>query len=226
MAIQKNKIKAFLFDMDGTLTDTEPCGPKVMQQSLAKVGIQPNQEEVDLFDRVWRRDGTDMTDDEFFKQILTKYLTDSPDIDTFMEGFYKEYEQAITTAPELTGASDLLQSLHHDGFKIGLVTASTREQALAVLEAHGWEDYFDVVVTQDEFKIKKPDPAGYLLAAEKLGATPEECVVVEDSKNGSLSGKNAGMYVIGVLKGNEHPQDLSATSVVVETLSDIAITLQ
>lgn len=79
----------------------------------------------------------------------------------------------------------------------------------------------DAVVTQDEYKIKKPDPASFLMAAQKLGVEPAACVVIEDSKNGVIAGKNAGMYVFGVRAGNRHPQDISSAHEIVESLSDL-----
>ena len=60
-----------------------------------------------------------------------------------------------------------------------------------------------------------------LLPAENLKVLPEECIVIEDSKNGVLAGKNVNMYVIGVRAGNKNPQDISKADEIVDTLSDI-----
>lgn len=216
--IDKNKIKAVLFDMDGTLTDTEPVGQQVMQSMLSDAGITLTEDEWELFDKVWRRDGTEMSFEEFAKQIAESHnMNQGPE--PFCNRFFEEYEKAIAEAPDLPGTTKLLKKIKGK-YSIGLVTASTRTQAEAILQKHGWTEYFDAVVTQDEYKVKKPDPAGYLMAAQRLNAAPAECVVIEDSKNGALSGKNASMYVVGVRAGNKHPQDLSAADRVIETLRE------
>jgi HAD superfamily hydrolase (TIGR01509 family) len=79
---------------------------------------------------------------------------------------------------------------------LALVTASTKLQALAIIRKNKWENIFDVVLGYDEYKIKKPNPTSFLMAAERLNILPENCIVIEDSKNGTKAGKNAGMYVI------------------------------
>jgi HAD superfamily hydrolase (TIGR01509 family) len=218
--LEKEKIRAVLFDMDGTLTDTEPSGIEAMKASLDTIGIEITEEEWVLFDKVWRRDGTEVTTEEFIHQIFETYKPKA-DERVFTDNFYKKYEETIIKAPSLPGAQSLLEKLK-GRYSLAVVTASTRSQALAVLKKHAWQNIFDSVVTQDEYKIKKPNPASFLMGAERLGVLPEYCVVVEDSKNGSRAGKNAGMYVIGVRAGNGHPQDLSAADIIVDTLDDVA----
>lgn len=219
MLKSKNEILCVLFDMDGTLTDTEPLGMKIIETTLADISIDLSDDELILFDKVWRRDGTDISTKEFVSNIFMKYGPKFSE-EMFLKRFYKEYEIAISEAPELPGATTLLEVLD-EKYSIALVTASTRNQAMTVLEKHGWGKYFDTVITQEEYKIKKPDPAGYIMAAEKLGTPISNCVVIEDSKNGVLSGKNAGMYVIGVKAGNEHQQDLTSADVVAENLIEV-----
>lgn len=212
-------IKAILFDMDGTLTNTEPLGIKTLRHICEKLEIQLTRDEWELFDKVWRRDGTDIEFEEFMNQILTKYApsTNSREV---IEKYFTAYEDEIVRADLLPGVQELLTSIK-GRYKLAVVTASTQSQAQAILKEHRWEEVFDAVVSQDEYKIKKPDPASFLLAAEKLCVEPSECTVIEDSKNGSQSGKNAGMYVIGVRAGNKHPQDLAAADEVVETMREL-----
>ncbi|QQR82828.1 HAD family phosphatase [Candidatus Campbellbacteria bacterium] len=216
---KKENIKAVLFDMDGTLTNTEPLGIEVMKTCLGEIGVQISEEEWVLFDKVWRRDGTEMTTEEFIHQILGSYASNTNE-EEFTKSFYDSYEGAIIRASLLPGAKELLGKLKGK-YLTALVTASNQSQTQKVLKEHDWQDAFTAVVTQDEYKTKKPDPASFLMAANRLGVSPESCVVIEDSKNGSRAGKNAGMYVIGVRAGNEHPQDLSAADMIVETLIEL-----
>lgn len=214
-------IKAILFDMDGTLVDTEPVGPAVMRNFFSKHSINITDDEWQLFDKVWRRDGAKMTFEEYMTDVFKRY-SPNVDIDKIIEEFYTDYEGAISFAKQLPGADKLLKSLRNK-FKIALVTASTDFQAKEVLENNKWTSLFDLVVSHDDFEKSKPNPESFLTACSKLGLKPTECIVIEDSKNGVLAGKNAGMFVIGVRAGNKHPQDISKANLIVETLEDIKI---
>jgi HAD superfamily hydrolase (TIGR01509 family) len=217
--LNKENIQAVLFDMDGTLTDTELLGIETMRAALDERGVKISEIEWILFDKVWRRDGTDVTTEEFIHQILQSYKPDANEAE-FTKKFYERYERAIIQANLLPGATELLKYLKGQ-YKLALVTASKQSQAQAILKQHKWQNTFDAVVSQDEYKINKPDPASFLMAAERLGVSPEFCVVVEDSKNGSRAGKNASAYVFGVRAGNKHLQDLSAADEIVDTLNDL-----
>lgn len=212
-------IKAVMFDMDGTLIDTEPLGAEALRLLLDRCKVRISEEDSALFDRVWRRDGADMSAEEFFAKMLGKYGISVTEAG-FARDFYEIYERLIVTAEPLPGADELLKSLH-GRYKLALVTASTGAQAMAVLRRNGWKDLFDAVVSHDEYEIDKPDPSPYLIAAKELDVPPEGCLVIEDSENGVLSGKNANMNVIGVRAGNRNRQDLSVADDVVDTLGDI-----
>ncbi len=79
-----------------------------------------------------------------------------------------------------------------------IVTGSSRNDALHVLHFLGLEHMVDLIVTGDDVKKGKPDPESYLLAAEKLGVSPDECLVLEDSVNGVKAALAAGMNVIAI----------------------------
>lgn len=205
--------------MDGTLVDTEPVGMETLAMLFGNFNIILTKEDMDLFDKVWRRDGADISFESFMSIAVKRYIPEK-NPETFISNFYQLYEQNIIKADILTGVSDALNYLKTK-YKLAVVTASTKDQAFAVLKIHDWMNMFDIIITHDDFIKSKPDPEAFLLAAHALHAQPEECVVVEDSKNGSLSGKNAGMTVIGVRAGNKHEQDLSAASIVLDTMSQI-----
>jgi len=214
-----SKIKAILFDMDGTLTDTEPEGIKTLLNLSRNHRLELHDAQLSLFDKVWRRDGTDMEFEEYMNELA--HLNNIENVESLIGEFFEKYESAIISAPILPGVQEFL-NLAKNKFKLAVVTASTDKQAQAVIRQHGWESVFNLVLTQDTYKHKKPDSTCYLMAAELLNVSPEECLVVEDSKNGALSGKSAGMYVIGVLAGNEHPQDLSAANRIMTDLSQLS----
>jgi HAD superfamily hydrolase (TIGR01509 family) len=211
--------KFLLFDMDGTLVDTEPVGPKTFVAQLQQHGIQPTEAERTLFLKIWRRDGTDIKQDDWLPQIAQKYgITLSAE--EFLQEFYSLYSKAITAAPALPGANEFLLQSKSRAYKTALVTASKRGQAEAILANHGWQDSFDVLVTSEDFTKHKPDPEPYTIAMRKLGASPEQCLVFEDSKNGVKAAKSAGCFVVGLRAGNSAAQDLASADVIADDFND------
>jgi len=123
----------------------------------------------------------------------------------------------------LDGAQELLILLHKN-FKTALITSTERSYVDLVFKKIKIAEYFDILVTGDMVPHGKPDPESYLIAAQKLGVTAEECVVFEDAPSGILAGKNAGMKVIAVpspyVRGDETFQN---ADVVVDSLRDITL---
>ncbi|HTR45469.1 MAG TPA: HAD family phosphatase [Thermodesulfovibrionales bacterium] len=92
----------------------------------------------------------------------------------------------------------LLHRVRKEGYRTGLGTMSDRRQTERILEILGLTGYFDVVATIDDVMQGKPDPGIYLLASQRLGVSPAECLVLEDSPSGIRAGIAAGMRVIAV----------------------------
>jgi HAD superfamily hydrolase (TIGR01509 family) len=213
--------KYLLFDMDGTLVNTEPVGPATFVNQLQKYGIAPTQDERDLFSKIWRRDGTDIKQDDWLPAMAQKYRLDRSSED-YLKEFYALYVEAVVAAPALLGVDDFLKAIQESKqYKTALVTASKQTQVVAILAHHGWDETFDTIITSEDITKFKPDPESFLVGMQKLGASPELSVVFEDSKNGAKSGKDAGCYVIGIRAGNSQPQDLSSADTIVESFKDI-----
>ena len=98
----------------------------------------------------------------------------------------------------MTGAFDSVRYFYELGYKIGIVTGAGREGVDVTLEKHGFDQYISVVVSGDDVIHSKPAPDCYLLATEKLGVKPSECLAVEDTYNGSRAAIAAGIACIGV----------------------------
>ncbi len=212
--------KAILFDMDGTLVDTEPCGIKTLQviQDLHKLNITT--EDYNFFDKVWRRVGTEVEFDEYMTSICNKSNFDKAEI--VKEEFFDEYKKQIRQAQPLPGAEELLTYLQELNIPTALVSASYTDQIMEVVKEHNWQQFFSEVVGLDQYKEKKPSPKGYLLAATKLDVSISECCVVEDSEAGIKSGKNAGGFVIAVKAGQQTtPQNTEEADQTLGNLVDV-----
>jgi HAD superfamily hydrolase (TIGR01509 family) len=133
------------------------------------------------------------------------------------------YEQRASLLP---GFLDLLRALREADMPLALASSSPMSWINMVLDRFDLHGEFNVVVSADELEGEgKPSPAIYLLTARKLGVSPERCVVIEDSTNGVLSAKRAGMYCIGFENGFNDEQDLSAADVLIQGFPALPLSL-
>jgi HAD superfamily hydrolase (TIGR01509 family) len=121
------------------------------------------------------------------------------------------------------GVRDFIRELHERGTKLAIASSSPLNVIVAVVKIFKLEEYFEVLVTGDMVEKSKPEPDIFLYAAEKLGAAPNECIVVEDSHNGARAAKKAGMKCIGYKNPSSGNQDISMADLVVETFSEVDV---
>lgn len=209
-------IKAVLFDMDGLLVDTEPLGIRVAFAVCKDLGIDLKLEE--------QRSFIGATDEKFYRELFKKRGLHH-DVVSVLTKHFEIYEKLLKTELKAFEAAHILpKNLKAKGYKLGLVSGSTKNQINIILEQLKIKDNFDIILSCDDIAKSKPDPQGYLFAAKKLATEPSECLVFEDSQVGILSAKNAGMKVVGVV--NSGGQDLSLADFVVENLSTVETNLE
>lgn len=114
----------------------------------------------------------------------------------------KTYEQEMQY-PVFPGVVEFLEALRREGFRNAIVTSSGDSKMARLWQQHPeLRSYFDTVITDADVQRSKPDPQGYLLAAERIGCQPEHCYVFEDSFNGLEAGRRAGAHVIALATTN------------------------
>ena len=114
----------------------------------------------------------------------------------------KEYEKQMLY-PIFPGVIEFLAALRSEGFRTAIVTSSGEAKMKRLWEQQPeLKTYFDTIITDADVQRSKPDPQGYLLAAERIGCNPERCYVFEDSFNGLLAGQRAGGRVVGLATTN------------------------
>ncbi len=209
-------IKAVLFDMDGLLADTEPINMDVAARVCGGLEFVLSEAE--------KQKCIGVTIEKFYRELF-----ESRNLDLSIAGACQEhnriYEAILRNGvKDFPGAKSLPKSLKSRGFKLGLVSGSTKAQVGIVLSQLGILDMFDAIVSADDITKSKPDPEGFLLAAKKLGVLPEECVVLEDAEAGVKAGRAAGMVVVGVV--NSGRQDLSLANSTVQDLTQVDIMAQ
>ena len=174
----------FLFDLDGVLIDSE--------REYSRIWGTINEEfptGVENFEMVIK--GRTLT------EILTRFF---PDKSKHLQivAHLNEMERCMRYRM-LPGAMEMLRELEEMGIPRVMVTSSN-DMKMAHLreEQPELEGMFTDIVTADRISRSKPDPEGYLLGARLCGASPERCVVFEDSAQGVMAGRNAGAYVVGL----------------------------
>jgi len=176
-----------IFDMDGTLLDTQRICIPAWEYAGRCQGYTGAGEHIP---RVCGMNG----------QGSSQYIKDNfPGVDP--DKFKEDARDYIARNGEVKykeGAKELLELLVEKGVKIALATGTSRPSVMHHLAAVDAEKYFDAIVCGGDVENGKPSPDIFLLAAEKLGATPKDCIVLEDSPNGVKAAAAAGMRCIGI----------------------------
>ena len=181
--------KAFIFDMDGTLFDTETLTKEAVRAVSHKHG---EREDIDEFYPT-----TCGLTVEKAEELYHKFYGETYPFYERRNEVRQWMKNSIETngIPVKKGAKELLEHLKDKGYKIALATSATRASAEGHIRKADFEKYFDVSVCGDEIANSKPHPEIFLTAAKKLGISPEKCFVAEDSYLGVESGVAAGMKV-------------------------------
>ncbi|GGL69579.1 haloacid dehalogenase [Curtobacterium citreum] len=180
---------AVLWDMDGTLIDTEPIWQQSQVELTARYGAEWTHEDglslvgsgLERSGEILRDKGVDMEVEEIV-QWMTDYVTERLDGEEL---------------PWRPGARELVEELHDRGVPTALVTMSRRKMALVAAEALGARG-FRVVVAGDDVDRPKPFPDAYLAAADALGVEATACVAVEDSATGVAAAVASGAVTVAV----------------------------
>jgi beta-phosphoglucomutase len=204
-------IRAFVFDLDGTLVETEEL--KALSYARAARELRPDLVEADVVEAF--KDFVGRSRQEVATGLMQRFRLEEAARSRMAEFGVKTPWQAyvrirlqiydsLLSDRELILSHRyphniaLLRGLRGAGYLTGLATMSHTEQARRVLSILGLTDAFDVSATRDDVEHGKPDPEIDLLVARELGVKPEECLVIEDSPAGVAAALAAGMDVIAV----------------------------
>jgi sugar-phosphatase len=207
-------IRGFLFDLDGTLVDSERETAEAMARALQRGhGIEIEQYDRDfIIGRSWVA---------IYDSLAARYphLTWSREETIAQTAMLRDEvfaELGVTVLPGARAALGWTQ-----GSPRALVTGSSRVEVLQVLPRIGPEAEFLVIVAAEDVPRSKPAPDGYRAAMTALGLAPPECLVIEDSAAGIAAGRSAGCIVVASRAGNFGGWDQSGAHRVIDTLDEL-----
>ncbi|OLS37885.1 pyrophosphatase PpaX [Bacillus sp. MRMR6] len=190
-----NNINTILFDLDGTLIDTNELIISTYLHTLDKYFPgQYGREDVLPFLGPTLHEVFGNMDPEKVEEMVVEYRT-----------FNLANHDALVK--EFAGVIETVEILKKKGYKLAIVTTKREDVALKGMRLMKLDPFFDVVVAYDHVKKVKPDPEPIMLALEQLNAKPEEAMMVGDNFHDILAGKNAGTKTVGVawsIKGREY----------------------
>lgn len=220
------KIKAFIFDCDGTLVDSEHSYFLALNKAFNNRGASIESHEYSSYvgspkgidpNFIVNRIGYDCTD-VLLKEALAYYL-----------------EFQANGLPPIQRTVDFLHSLaearDHHGYKIGLASASPKKDILINLKNLQIDHYFDIILSgyddlvdyKDPQGVNKPQPYIYWHAAKMLGLQPSECVAIEDSYSGVTASANAGCFTIAVPNTHTEQHDFSRAHLTISSFEEYSV---
>lgn len=190
LILPEGPFEAYLFDCDGTIADSMPLHYLAWRQALAEQGCDFPEKlfyewggmpVLEIISTLNRQQGLHMDVDAVARR---------------KENLYYEYLPRLRAVPEVL---EVIESVH-GALPFAVVSGSTRESVTASLETLKLMDKFDTLVCAGDYTRSKPDPEGFLLAAERLGVAPANCLVFEDTAMGIQAATAAGMASVKVLQ--------------------------
>lgn len=208
-------MKAYFFDMDGTLIDSEAIWTEAIQVALSERGIEISYAEVLEIElgRAWT---------DIFAVIKQRWPDAFETIEAMQVVTGAYYEEVCKTRDiGIHSSIDLLKRLSAEGAPVYIVTGSLRSRVEQVAEQYGFSGCLTGIVASGDYAHGKPSPDCYLLAAGLAGVAPSECVVFEDAVAGVLAAKRAGMCCVALARAGAETDASALARIADLTLPDL-----
>jgi HAD superfamily hydrolase (TIGR01509 family) len=219
-------IKAIFFDQDGVIIDTEKDGHRVAFNEAFKEFGYGFEWDVDCYHKLLQVAGGKERMRHYFKEEGLFPELSQEETDDLVKRLHKRKTDIFVgliesgRPPLRPGIKRFMTEAMDRGLLLAVCTTANERSAAAVVNGMLGDISFSFVLAGDMVKKKKPDPEIYQLALEKSGFSPDQCIVVEDSRNGVLAARAAGLRVLATTNIYTEEEDLSDAAIVVTTLGD------
>ena len=222
-------LKALIFDVDGTLAETEKDGHRVAFNLAFEEANLPWQWDIDLYGQLLEIGGGKERLRHYLQHYQSQYQP-YEELDTFVPCLHKNksryYRQLLenNSIPLRIGVKRLLEEAYSNGIKLAIASTASVDNVEALLEnSLGGEmgKFFSAIAAGDMVKKKKPAPDIYLLALEQLNLSPEECLAIEDTNQGLIAATTAGLTTVITVNEYTQNQNFELASLVLNHLGEI-----
>jgi beta-phosphoglucomutase family hydrolase len=205
-------MKAILFDLDGVIIDSGQLHYEAWKLFCARYNKKMTYEEF--------KKGFGRTNNDILKDIMGKELTreEVNNLSEEKEGIFRSLAKGRIKT--IDGAIDFIKKIKAGKYKIALVSSTPRENINFILREISLLDYFDVIISSEDVMNGKPNPECYLRAAERLGVSAKDCIVIEDAIAGVEAALLAGMKCIAITT-TQPREKLVAATYIIDSYSEI-----
>ena len=205
--------KAVIFDMDGVLIDSEPAYLEMNKKLFADFGIKMDGEDYKAL--------VGLPSIPMWTMLKKKYDLKNEVSDFLMierKRMHEILDSDIISKP-IEGVTELLGSLKERNLKLSIASSSAKENVNFIISKLNLTGYFDFIISGEEVKNGKPSPDIFLAVSGKFRISPDKCYVIEDSANGIIAARSAGMKCIGFTNNDKNSQDLSGSDFVLKNFN-------
>ncbi len=206
-------VSAVIFDFDGTIIDTEWSQFATVQEEFRRHG---HEYDLDSF-----RSGVGRADGPHWLDVLLELTGPRSDIEEIRARRLQAHHDLIAGTEIRPGVLELIDRLERTGHRRAVASSSPSSWVERHLGDRDLLHRFEVIATRDHVERAKPWPDVFLAAADRLQIDPSRCLVIEDSHNGVLAAKAAGMICVAVPNPVTVASDLSAADLILDSLADL-----
>ena len=208
-------IQTVIFDMDGVIVDTEPVHRYAYFQHFSELNIDVSEELFTSFTgnstrNVFQRVNSIFNLNADVEELILRKRT------IFNDAFDHKEDLEL-----LEGVENLIKNLHENGVELILASSASKVTIDRVFRRFGLHPYFSNIVSGEDFPKSKPHPAIFEFATSLSKAPKENCIVIEDSTNGVLAAKAAGIYCVGYNSIHSKLQDLSKADLIINHFNEL-----
>lgn len=217
------KLKAIFFDMDGTIVDTEKDGHRVaFNEAFKQSGIAAKWD-VQMYHRLLQIAGGKERMKYYFENEGKKYLPAGKSVDELVQQLHLLKTDIFISLiengklPLRAGIHRIMKEANANEISVAICSTSNEKAVKTIARSLLGDIKIDLILAGDIVTKKKPDPEIYLLALQKTGFSASEVLVIEDSENGLIAGKDAGMKVLVTVNEYTKNENLSRADAVVSS---------